>query len=231
LYYNPGSSRGFNFCLRTIERLDKAWGLALNYDIAFFPGILKRISRAVEYHLKHDKKFGIGFTSLCCDGFYSAIVLTKRLIPEVGYFDENFYPAYFEDDDYSVRVHLSTLHARHFNSTPLLHGEVDGSKEYISGLVDLLFYRPPKTKEIDIWRASFQKGVKRAGIYFDEKWGAGTSKSLNVKGEVKCKTAEGINTRCGGTFSHPFNNSLYGLSYWTLRPEVAQHIEEAHNAH
>ena len=30
-----------------------------------------------------------------------------------GYFDENFYPAYYEDDDYAIRIHLS----QHFYAT------------------------------------------------------------------------------------------------------------------
>lgn len=227
LDHNPGSSYGFNFCLRTVSNLDIPWGIALNYDIAFYPGILRRISRAVEYHLKHDDKFGIGFTSLCCGGFYSALVVTQRLIHKVGYFDENYYPAYFEDDDYSVRVHLSSLHARQFNNTPLIHGEVDGSKAYISGLVDLLFYHPPKTKKIDIWRDSFQRGVKRAGEYFNEKWGADTAKKLNEKGMVPCKTADGINSHCKGTFLHPFNNTLYNITDWVMRQEVIDHINSA----
>ena len=227
LNYNPGSSRGFNFGLDTIKSTGKPWALVMNYDIAFYPGVLKRIVRAVDYSLKHDRHFGIGFTSLCCGGYYSTLILTSRLLNEVGYFDENFYPAYYEDDDYSVRVHLSSLHARQFNNTPLIHGEVDGSKVYISGLVDLLFYHPPKTREIDIWRDSFQKGVKRSAAYFDEKWGRDTAKTLNIKGEVPCKTAEGINSRCEGTYKHPFNNSMFPINYWSLRPEVLSHIESA----
>lgn len=225
--YNPGSSRGFNFGFDKMNSMGKSWALVMNYDIAFYPGVLRRIARSTEYHLKHDSGFGIGFTSLCCGGYFSALVLTNRLLKVVGYFDENFYPAYYEDDDYSVRVHLSELHARQFNNTPLIHGEVDGSKAYISGLVDLLFYHPPKTREIDIWRNSFQIGVKRAGEYFNEKWGSNTAKLLNAKESVPCKTAQGINQYCNGTYRHPFNNPLFNISYWTMRPEVLAHIDSA----
>jgi hypothetical protein len=210
-----------------MNSMRKSWALVMNYDIAFYPGVLRRIARSTEYHLKHDSGFGIGFTSLCCGGYFSALVLTDRLLKSVGYFDENFYPAYYEDDDYSVRVHLSNLHARQFNNTPLIHGEVDGSKAYISGLVDLLFYHPPKTREIDIWRNSFQIGVKRAGEYFNEKWGANTAKHLNEKGSVPCKTALGINHYCNGTYRHPFNNPDFNISFWSMRQEVLAHIDSA----
>ena len=47
----------------------------------------------------------------------------------VGYFDENFYPAYYEDDDYAIRIHLSNhFYATKLENTPLMHGEIDGSK-------------------------------------------------------------------------------------------------------
>ena len=46
-----------------------------------------------------------------------------------GYFDENFYPAYYEDDDYAIRIHLSQhFYATKLENTPLMHGEIDGSK-------------------------------------------------------------------------------------------------------
>jgi GT2 family glycosyltransferase len=52
------------------------------------------------------------------------------LVEEIGYYDENFYPAYFEDNDYAIRVHYSNYEARHLDNTPLIHGNVDGSKVY-----------------------------------------------------------------------------------------------------
>jgi hypothetical protein len=54
------------------------WVFVLNNDIAFYPGVLKRISHYVERSLIHDKKFGIGFTSLCCGGQFSAVIYTRR---------------------------------------------------------------------------------------------------------------------------------------------------------
>ena len=225
LNYNPGASKGFNYCLQYLLKKENiTWGLVLNNDISFYPGILKLISNNVEYYLQNDKKFGIGFTSLCCGGAFSAVVFTKRLVQVVGLFDENFYPAYFEDDDYSIRVHLSSYRARQFDNTPLIHGEVDGSKVYISGLVDILYYHPIKNKDTDKWRIAFEKGVKRSGKYIDEKWGQGIAHKANEKNKVNCKTALGINHHCKGSYLNPFNNTNYNISYWELREEVAENF-------
>ncbi|PWV10682.1 putative beta galactofuranosyl glycosyltransferase [Trypanosoma cruzi] len=38
--------------------------------------------------------------------FFASVVLTRLAISTVGYFDENFYPAYMEDVDYSLRLRL-----------------------------------------------------------------------------------------------------------------------------
>jgi len=38
------------------------------------------------------------------DGSFSCFIITKQLFETVGDFDENFVPAYFEDDDYLIRA-------------------------------------------------------------------------------------------------------------------------------
>jgi len=37
-------------------------------------------------------------------GKYSLFAINKSCIKKVGFFDENIYPAYFEDDDYDYRI-------------------------------------------------------------------------------------------------------------------------------
>ena len=39
--------------------------------------------------------------------FWAAFLLSRHCVETIGYFDENFYPAYFEDNDYSRRESLS----------------------------------------------------------------------------------------------------------------------------
>ena len=102
---NPGSAVGFNFGLRNmmlkndVDHFD--WVLIVNSDIAFYPGILRKIAGSMQHFIKAHSTFGIGFTSLCCGGEWSAIGITRRLVNKIGYFDENIYPAYYE---YITRV-------------------------------------------------------------------------------------------------------------------------------
>ena len=42
--------------------------------------------------------------------FWSCVTLTKRCWDNVGQFDENFFPAYFEDNDYHTRLKLYETH-------------------------------------------------------------------------------------------------------------------------
>jgi hypothetical protein len=53
--------------------------------------------------------------------------LLQRLVNVVGVLDENFYPAYYEDDDYGIRIHLSGLHALQFNNTSKFTGRTHAS--------------------------------------------------------------------------------------------------------
>ena len=56
----------------------------------------QNISNQMEDNIKQNNNFGIGFTSLCCGSEWSAVMFTRRIIDRIGYFDENFYPAYYE---------------------------------------------------------------------------------------------------------------------------------------
>jgi hypothetical protein len=92
------------------------WWLLVNYDIAFTPsGVLGRIAAAVEKRLPsllasvsaskpqpfalHTFTFEYGATNT-----WSNFAITRQAVAEVGLFDENFYPAYWEDGDYALRA-------------------------------------------------------------------------------------------------------------------------------
>ena len=42
---------------------------------------------------------------------FSCFILARHVIDKIGWFDENFYPAYFEDCDYQARLWLADLHS------------------------------------------------------------------------------------------------------------------------
>lgn len=201
------------------------WSLVVNADISFYPGILNNLAGQVEQALAADDRFGIGFTSLCCGSEWSAVVFTAKVASQAGLMDENFYPAYYEDEDYGIRVRLSGLKAVKFENTPMHHGELDGSKDYLSGLFNELYLNPKQDEESLKWRKSHQRGVQHAHSYLERKWGVevghfdsrGTfhSPPKNVP-KLDCKSVEGINGKCHPAYTTPFNDSSMSIRDWQL---------------
>ena len=52
---------------------------------------------------------------------FSCFITKKETIERVGYFDEKFYPAYFEDNDYHYRINLAGLKAVKTNRALYFH--------------------------------------------------------------------------------------------------------------
>ncbi len=70
-------------------------------------------------HLKQmikEKVPGIEYGLFCQLGWH-ANAISQKTVEKVGYFDENFYPAYEEDVDYCYRLYLAGLHANIFGQT------------------------------------------------------------------------------------------------------------------
>jgi GT2 family glycosyltransferase len=79
---------------------------------------------------------------------------TPELVERVGYFDERFFPAYFEDEDYHYRMRLQGLHPRGVPGCTIDHlesGSVQGMPE----------------AERDIFKGHFQKNA----MLYRQKWG------------------------------------------------------------
>lgn len=53
---------------------------------------------------------------------YILFALNRNMIKKVGFFDENLYPANYEDDDYRNRIMLSEVKVTHFISSCLHNG-------------------------------------------------------------------------------------------------------------
>ncbi|KAF8285509.1 putative beta galactofuranosyl glycosyltransferase [Trypanosoma cruzi] len=66
---------------------------------------------------KHYGHFCAYYKSSC----FASVMLTRLAISTVGYFDENFYPAYVEDVDYSLRLRLLGFRERNVLCGKFLH--------------------------------------------------------------------------------------------------------------
>ena len=174
------------------------WVLIVNSDIAFYPGTLRNISVSVEQQLHDNSLFGIGLF----DVGWSAFMVTRRLINRIGYFDENIYPAYYEDNDYGTRVALSGMHAARFDNAPILHGDsrLTGTE---SRLLNVKF------------RALFEVSLPRTQEYMTAKWGRPHCWPID------CKFVKGMNAHHHDhdkpvPFKHPFGDASKPLWYWQL---------------
>lgn len=228
LTHNPGAAKGFNFGIDSMQSNNESFVLILNYDIEFYPGVLKRLHHDVQQVYHHNHTFGLGMTALCCGGAWSAIVVTKRLVDEIGHFDENFYPGYFEDDDYAIRVHLSKYEAHKFADIHLKHRGFNGTVLYYSGIWDALNKIPSATEDLkqskESWRQAFKVGEGEAKSYIHKKWGL-RFYSDDEKKTNDCKTVDKMNHGCVVQYRSPFNAS-HPLSYWTLESSVRDRMSK-----
>jgi len=64
---------------------------------------------------------------------FSCFMVTPGTLAHVGWFDEHFFPAFFEDNDYLYRVGLSGLLARSTTAAPFLHYSQATSQGAVSG--------------------------------------------------------------------------------------------------
>lgn len=108
---NPGENIGVAAswnCLCNLIFKTKDYALILNDDV-----VLGRTENDMAMFIGKHPNYDI-FVSL--NGFCS-FILTKKAWEVIGKFDENFFPAYFEDNDYMRRIALAGLHVLH---TPFL---------------------------------------------------------------------------------------------------------------
>lgn len=102
---NLGCAAGWNRII--IENLYAPYWFILNFDIAFPKGALARITaEASDIFRQHER---IGMIHLWYQGGgykpeWSAFLLRREMVHDIGFFDENNWPARQEDMDYSIRM-------------------------------------------------------------------------------------------------------------------------------
>lgn len=89
-------------------------------DMKFLPGELTKVA----YHFYSNQDADIitywGFGLFC---------LSRKCVKNIGFFDENFYPAYYEDADYCRRLNLS----KDINRKQLKIEAIHGDENFASG--------------------------------------------------------------------------------------------------
>jgi GT2 family glycosyltransferase len=112
---NAGVAGSWN---EIIKLFPAAWWLICNNDIAFAPGDLNRMAQAVDEQLEVPMP-GLLYGNHGASWF----AITSQCVDRAGLFDENIYPAYLEDCDYSRRCDLLGVRRVNVPGCLALHGE------------------------------------------------------------------------------------------------------------
>lgn len=113
------------------------------------------------------------------------LICLKRLTFEkVGYFDENFYPAYWEDTDYIRRMELANIHIPMAENPRLPKVNIDAISQ----------------GDATAMKSGLKVNMQAMKDYFIEKWGADNSFASQEDRDRM--------------YDHPFNNPEYSIKYW-----------------
>lgn len=97
---NIGVAASWNTMLTDMKSMGMDYGLMLNDDIV----LSERITQIHEFINRKNKP---QFARILND--WSIFLISMETFQKVGLFDENFYPAYFEDCDYQYRMKLAKI--------------------------------------------------------------------------------------------------------------------------
>jgi hypothetical protein len=127
---NIGVGSAWNLIIKS--SIDSPYWLISNHDIAFTSGLLVEFFNKAQqedigiiYSSKGD--FGIGS--------YDIFLIKDWVVQKIGLFDENFYPAYCEDVDYTIRlynynlINSNDIIKTQFLNIPYYHGTGLSSNE------------------------------------------------------------------------------------------------------
>lgn len=92
--HNLGVSASWNLIMKATP--DAAWWAFVGFDIVLAPGDLARLAARM------DDGLGVGLL-----GGFSAFGFSRHALKTAGWFDENYIPAYFEDNDMDYRCRLT----------------------------------------------------------------------------------------------------------------------------
>lgn len=142
-FMNVGFSGSINQIIK--QNIDCPYWCILSVDWHPKPGQLKKLAKRLENP----------FVGILCDktqNGYSSMVFTPELLYEVGYLDENFFPAYYEDNDHRYRMKIAGIEWEYL---PLDYQHA----------VSATIKRDPAIY------AKNQMTFKENGRYYVEKWG------------------------------------------------------------
>lgn len=140
------------------------WGLTIGNDVAIANDDLvwaKTAYRALAEGIRSGEPDMATTDNV---GGFVCFALTRAMIDRVGYFDERFFPAYFEDEDYRYRMKLAGFVPRSVPGCHIEHVE--------SATIQAM---PADQKEI--FKLHFQKNLS----LYRQKWGGVVGEETNTE--------------------------------------------------
>ena len=114
---NLGVSGAWNLIIKSY--IMSPYWIICNNDVAFTPGFLENM-------VKKSKDSDVGMVHCSSGdnqlGSYECFLLKDWVVEKCGLFDENFYPCYVEDIDYTIRTNSENI-KKEFMNFPIFHGE------------------------------------------------------------------------------------------------------------
>lgn len=158
--YNMGVAGSWNFFINNFINIDGEVYITQD-DIEFKPGALELLYSISK---KENNDFVYGY-------FMGAFIYKKSGFKKIGYFDENFYPAYYEDADFCYRTKMHD----YFNPNDTF--KIAWSDP------DLFLHHGGATQTIkddDKKPSDYHMNILKNSNYYGSKWG-GTSGSETYK--------------------------------------------------
>jgi len=197
------------------------------------PGSLEKFGDEIWAAIEEDSSLCIGFFNARgagMEGRYTSYVYTRRALEVLGLFDENLYPAYYEDVEMDVRMGRAVAAGvctpfKWFNSSEFVHGKPGegrtggregGRDRYVSG-TKLMEARMRREGDEEVramarqWSEKIKRGKEASPVYLHQKWGCKAEKEIDLS---TCR------------LEHPFGNAARSLSYWQLDAGRRRCVEE-----
>jgi hypothetical protein len=182
-----GVSEGWNKILHSFPY--SPWYLISAYDVLFLPGQLKAFSHRFWSRSLFNSNKTVNFAHTRWSNMpggkgFNLFALNQEVIQNCGYFDENIFPAFWEDRDYKIRLKLwSGTKIRTFADIRPIHGSDEDRKlNYTSGTK----YLKPA------WHAVMKMAASWNIKYVIAKWGCNLENSMKYHDLLNC------------TYSKPF---------------------------
>ena len=134
--------------------------------------------------------------------------VTREGVLRAGLYDKNFFPAYYEDDDYVLRMLLAGLEVEAVHNSTAFHG-LESSRGYLGGVLaqgnesQKVMYKLHRHRGDNPGYIRFKWGKQFRG--FSYKW-------TTDQYQVMCSSPS------NGRFCNPYGKNNLSLSFWSFYP-------------